>query len=89
MATRKAPPAPPVQADPKRREWTIGALRTWGASLLPLEADRVAWLTAWRLFEAGEAPCPVTDELFGRAVAEFPDRTTYPLALTTWQRHHA
>ena len=71
--------------DPKRRAWTIGGLRLWGARHLPLEADRMAWLTAWRRYEAAEGPCPITERLFGQAVVAWPDRATYPLALTTWR----
>jgi len=81
MATRRPAPPLPAADDPKRRRWTIGALGAWGARLLTSDDDRMAWSIAWRRFEGGDAPCPITDRLFAEAAAEWPDRRLYPLVL--------
>ena len=85
MATRKPQPPPPAEGDPKRREWTAGAVRLWVALQLTDGEERMAWLIAWRRYDAGLGHCPITEGELRRAIAEYPDRATYAAVLTKWQ----
>lgn len=86
MARLKSPTKPAPVADPKRRAWTIIALRIAGWQALS-GAEREAWLSAWRSFEESRGPCPIDPALFDQAIAAWPSRAGYPAAIESWTQH--
>ena len=93
MARLKSPARPAIAPDdPKRRQWTISLIRNWGWEKLGGlhgTPESVAWHGAWRTFDGDGGACPVDEALSERAIAEWPQRTTYPTLIADWRQRQA
>lgn len=79
---RLRPTSTPTEAeDRRRRQWVAGTIRMEGVRLLP-EARHMEWAIAWRRWDAGLGPLPVSADMFEAAMKVWPDRFVIRAALS-------